>query len=344
MAQKRIPINQTVKEQLPEYVRDESPLVGEFLSAYYQGQEYQGGSIDIISNLDTYIKLNEATNLVGFTTLTNDVSSSDTEITVSSTQGFPPSYGLLKIDDEIVTYTGIGTTSFTGCIRGFSGITSFTNPDEPEEFLFSDTKAAAHAVGIGTSSGQVENLSILFIREFLRKSKQQFLPGFQKDLNTGLNQPQFIRHSKDFYNARGTDESFKMMFKSLWNENVDIIRPADYVISPSDANYRKTRDLIVEPIQGDPADLVNMTLFQDPMENLPRAYGPVSAVERIRAGLLTDTYFKVSIDASFGTGSSDELLYGNFAVHANSMAVGLVGAAQTYIDVDSTIGFPDKGS
>ena len=227
MAQKRIPINQTVKEQLPEYVRDESPLVGEFLSAYYQGQEYQGGSIDIISNLDTYIKLNEATNLVGFTTLTNDVSSSDTEITVSSTQGFPPSYGLLKIDDEIVTYTGIGTTSFTGCIRGFSGITSFTNPDEPEEFLFSDTKAAAHAVGIGTSSGQVENLSILFIREFLRKSKQQFLPGFQKDLNTGLNQPQFIRHSKDFYNARGTDESFKMMFKSLWNENVDIIRPAD---------------------------------------------------------------------------------------------------------------------
>ena len=344
MAQKRIPINQTVKEQLPEYVRDESPLVGEFLSAYYQGQEYQGGSIDIISNLDTYIKLNEATNLVGFTTLTNDVSSSDTEITVSSTQGFPPSYGLLKIDDEIVTYTGIGTTSFTGCIRGFSGITSFTNPDEPEEFLFSDTKAAAHAVGIGTSSGQVENLSILFIREFLRKSKQQFLPGFQKDLNTGLNQPQFIRHSKDFYNARGTDESFKMMFKSLWNENVDIIRPADYVISPSDANYRKTRDLIVEPIQGDPADLVNMTLFQDPMENLPRAYGPVSAVERIRVGLLTDTYFKVSIDASFGTGSSDELLYGNFAVHANSMAVGLVGAAQTYIDVDSTIGFPDKGS
>ena len=41
-------------------------------------------------------------------------------------------------------------------------------------------------------------------------------------------------------------------------------------------------------------------------------------VERVRVGLLTDTYYKVSIDASFGTGSSDELLYGNFAVHANS--------------------------
>ena len=32
---------------------------------------------------------------------------------------------LLKIDDEIISYTGITTTSFTGCIRGFSGITGY---------------------------------------------------------------------------------------------------------------------------------------------------------------------------------------------------------------------------
>ena len=91
-------------------------------------------------------------------------------------------------------------------------------------------------------------------------------------------------------------------------------------------------------------DLENKTLFQDPVENLSRAYGPVSMVERVRVGLLTETYYKVSIDASFGTGSSDELLYGNFSIHANSKNVGEVGAAQTYIDVDSTIGFPDSGA
>ena len=31
-------------------------------------------------------------------------------------------WNYLKIDDEIITYTGIGTTSFTGCVRGFSGV------------------------------------------------------------------------------------------------------------------------------------------------------------------------------------------------------------------------------
>ena len=344
MTDKRVQINKVVKEQLPSYVKDDSPLVGEFLSAYYQGQEYQGGPIDIISNLDSYIQLNKSGTLVGFTTLSSAVGQFDQTISVKDTTGFPENYGLLKIDNEIITYTGLTTNSFTGCIRGFSGITSFSNPDEPEEFVFSTSKAGTHAVGVGTSGGVVENLSTLFLKEFLKKSKKQFLPGFQKDLNSALNQPQFIRHSKDFYNSRGTDESFKLLFKSLYNEEVDIVRPADYVIAPSDANYRKTRDIIVEAIQGDPMDLENRTLFQDPIENLSRAYGPVSMVERVRVGLLTETYYKVSIDASFGTGSSDELLYGNFAIHANSKNVGSVGAAQTYIDVDSTIGFPDEGT
>ena len=60
MTDKRVQINKVVKEQLPSYVRDDSPLVGEFLSAYYQGQEYQGGPIDIINNLDSYIQLNKS--------------------------------------------------------------------------------------------------------------------------------------------------------------------------------------------------------------------------------------------------------------------------------------------
>ena len=89
-------------------------------------------------------------------------------------------------------------------------------------------------------------------------------------------------------------------------------------------------------------DLENKTLFQDPVENLSRAYGPVSMVERVRVGLLTETYYKVSIDASFGTGSSDELLYGNFAVHANSKECWSSWCSTNFIDVDSTIGFPER--
>ena len=32
-----------------------------------------------------------------------------------------------KIDDEIITYTGKTDSTFTGCIRGFSGVSSLKN-------------------------------------------------------------------------------------------------------------------------------------------------------------------------------------------------------------------------
>ena len=38
MSEKRVKLNQIVKNQLPSYVRDDFPLVGEFLSQYYTGQ------------------------------------------------------------------------------------------------------------------------------------------------------------------------------------------------------------------------------------------------------------------------------------------------------------------
>ena len=69
MAEKRVQFNKIVKSQLPAYVRDEFPLIGEFLTEYYRGQEYQGGPIDLIENIDSYIKLNECGNTVGFTSL-----------------------------------------------------------------------------------------------------------------------------------------------------------------------------------------------------------------------------------------------------------------------------------
>ena len=74
MLNKRIKISSIVENQLPAYVRDEYPLVGEFLSQYYTSLDKQGGAYDILQNIDQYIKLEELTGLVESTTLSSDVS------------------------------------------------------------------------------------------------------------------------------------------------------------------------------------------------------------------------------------------------------------------------------
>ena len=106
MTEKRVQFQDIVKSQLPEYVQNEFPLIGDFLSQYYKGQEYQGGPLDLIENIDKYIKVSECGNVIKSTKLTSAITEYDyTSIAVENTEGFPDSYGLLKIGDEVITYT-----------------------------------------------------------------------------------------------------------------------------------------------------------------------------------------------------------------------------------------------
>ena len=59
MTTKRVQFNNIVQNQLPGYVKSDYPLVAEFLKSYYQGQEYEGGPIDLVQNIDQYTKVSE---------------------------------------------------------------------------------------------------------------------------------------------------------------------------------------------------------------------------------------------------------------------------------------------
>ena len=113
----RVKISSLVDNQLPSFVRDDHPLVGEFLSQYYLSLEGQGSTLDIVKNIDQYVKVDNLTNLTDSTNLAVNVGVADNTINVDSTLGFPKSYGLIQIDSEIITYTGVTTNSFTGCVR-----------------------------------------------------------------------------------------------------------------------------------------------------------------------------------------------------------------------------------
>ena len=179
----RVKVQQIIDNQLPEFVLSEAPKAAEFLKQYYISQEYQGGPIDIAENLDQYLNLNNLTPdiVVGVTSLTNTISTTDSTISVDSTKGYPSQYGLFKIDDEIVTYTGLTTNTFTGCIRGFSGITGYDSgiantiaKDNKESLLFEDTSATSHA-----NESSVTNLSVLFLQQFYKKLKVSLTPGLE---------------------------------------------------------------------------------------------------------------------------------------------------------------------
>lgn len=333
----RVKISSIIQNQVPEYVKDEYPLAVEFLRQYYTSLEGQGNIYDILQNIDHYVDVD---NLINYKTSTNvlvEVTYFDDVIFVNSTEGFPEKNGLIKINNEIIFYKTKTNNSFVNCIRGFSGITAYQAIDNPEELVFEQTSVEEHFSG-----DLVENLSANLLKEFFRKLKTLIAPGFEdKDLFTGINESLFLKQSGDFYRSKGTDASFKILFGALYGKKVQVIKPKDYLIEPSAAEYRITRDFVVESIQGDPLTLVNTTLYQDE-GFLKKSNGTITNVERILRG--DKTFYVISLDFEYNRDINvSGTIFGDFNIHPKTKTTTVTPIGASVLDVDSTVGFPDSG-
>ena len=333
----RVKTYQVVSEIIPEFAKSENPLFSKFLEQYYISQDFQGGPADIAENIDAYIKVDNLTTDVirGTTTLVGTISSTDTTVTVDSTDGYPQKYGLFQIDNEICSYSGVTTNSFTGVWRGFSGISTFSKQNDPDELVWQQTVA-----GIHTTGANVVNLSSLFLKEFYKNLKAMYAPGLEGvTLSPQLDVNNFIKEARSLYEAKGTRASFKILFKALFGVDPKINDLEKYLIKPSFANYLRRKTVSVQLISGNPQELVGQTLFQDNDPTNPQlnaASGPISEVSLIR-----DDYFKLSLFTGF-----DErgLTDGTFVVPGRSSNIGIIGIGASVITVDSTIGFSSTGT
>jgi hypothetical protein len=83
MAVDRVKFQDIIASQVPQYVKDDFPLLVDFLKEYYVSQEYQGGTYDLIQNLDQYVKVDELFNLKNSTILEGDITFQNTSIVTS---------------------------------------------------------------------------------------------------------------------------------------------------------------------------------------------------------------------------------------------------------------------
>jgi len=346
----KVKVQDVISNQLPEFIRDESPLTDEFLKQYYISQEYQGAPIDLAGNLDQYLNINnllpevivDTSTTVGLTT------TGDETIKVSSTKGFPNQYGLLKINNEIITYTGITTNSFTGCERGFSGITSYHSDLNQEDLVFSSSVSDNH-----DSGSTIQNLSSLFLKEFYKKFKKTFLPGLEStDFQSKLDVGTFIGNSRSLYQTKGTDESFRILFNILYGLTPKVLNLEERLVKPSSANYVRRRVCVAELLSGNPIQLqgqsllkglTGQTLFRSDLDSDKNAsISEIEPFERKNSGITgITTYYKIGLFVGYDESADVE---NDFVIVPNTKSLEKVSIGSSIINVDSTIGFGTTGT
>ena len=330
MLDKKVKISSILDSQIPEFIQAESPLFKEFLQQYYISEEHEYGTSDLagrIGDLKDIKSFSRLTYAAVPVTVTQEVLDLDDVINVSSTAGFPDTYGLIKINSEIITYTGKTNTSFTGCIRGFSGIDRIEGELQPEFLNFNSTSTDSHDV-----NSVVQNLSLVFLQEFYRKYKSQFLPGFEERQFTSVNVDNILSRARDFYSSKGTDSSLKILFSVLFGKTIEVVKPFDNTILASSADWSITDNIIVEQIDGDPSKLAATTVLENSIIN-PTSKATISRVTQVSLG--NKIYYKLFI--------SNGSITNPLSVSKRTKVLG-TNSSNTTLTVDSTIGFPESGS
>lgn len=340
---KKVKIQSIIENQIPEFLNEESPLFNEFLKQYYISQEHETGISNIARNLPDYKNV-ELFNDENFYTdknpclLSSDILAFSDIIDVNSTISFPETYGLIKINDEIITYTSKTSTSFNGCIRGFSGISKNSN----NNLNFSSTKASDHSVG-----SFVNNLSLDYYKIIFNKFKSQFLPGFEdRKFTSKAKLKNILLEARDFYTTKGTDVSFKLLFSILFGKNIDVITPVDYTLSPSSNEYIKTKNILVEQIirsnqtklleAKDLQKLKGKNIFQNVFGDSTDKLSSASIYNIEYRPFEKQSLFEISLD--FDT------FFLNFNPTKKTKNIENVSNGSDQILVDSTVGFEKKGN
>ena len=93
---------------------------------------------------------------------------------------------------------------------------------------------------------------------FLDKWRGALVSDFPK--STSLERTFFYKHAKDFYESKGSRRSIEAWFRILYDENVDISYPYQYVLKPSDGIYTVERAIKIQEAEHGGGSLEPLTL------------------------------------------------------------------------------------
>ena len=118
----------------------------------------------------------------------------------------------------------------------------------------------------------------------------QYLQYFKTEIlknipdNTIVDKKLLAKHITDLYRSKGSEKSFKFLFRALYNEDIDIYYPGDYVLRTSDGRWQQDTVIRVTGLTLQEAETLAGQLITGQTSG---AYGRVESIaETVEFGIL----------------------------------------------------------
>jgi hypothetical protein len=95
--------------------------------------------------------------------------------------------------------------------------------------------------------------------EFLQFFKNKYLHSFPEEILA--DKQKLIKHIRQFYRAKGTEKSYKLLFNILFESPVDFYYPHRNLLRPSNGKWVEEKVLRVSSVSGNPFTLTSTTIF-----------------------------------------------------------------------------------
>ena len=248
-----------IRNQLPEFVREQYPKFLLFLQSYYQQQESKGNALDLIDNYINYFDLNYIEHGIRKKiVLSKTISKNSDEILCYDGEYLPKDGGYIRINDEIIYYTSLDIED---------NLYKLQNCKRAQRYKFYlggefvSTNAAEHIEG-----SIINDISSLFLSSILTRYQNELMSTFPtQQIKDEVDQRQVLKYIKDFYTSKGTKSSLKFLFNVLLqteDDELDRYAPRNFVYKVSNSSYTDFCGFYVRLIKGDLFSLEGKVLEQ----------------------------------------------------------------------------------
>ena len=107
--------------------------------------------------------------------------------------------------------------------------------------------------GIGENFTSIRDIDVT-LDKFIDSLWKEF--GINVPRTNIANDTHFLKHIKEFYSTKGSEESFRILFRHFFNTEIDIHYPQEYIFKSSDGEWVQDISFVVEVMEGDIYDIV----------------------------------------------------------------------------------------
>lgn len=165
-----------------------------------------------------------------------------------------------------------------------------------------------------------QNYDLYELRD-IDKTLDEFIVYFKNELgyilpaNSNINQRFLMTQIKDQYLAKGSEASYKLLFRLLFNKEVDVIYPSKQLLRASDGKWEQDVTIFVQVNFGNVNDIVGRILKVTNPNNVitdGMSSEPDAEVEIDRYTKITDTIYELYINRNYfgNISANDRIIFG----------------------------------